>query len=203
MLTKLDTCLVKSESCFRRYLKHLRFDFEYSLNKYKYIETPSHYDFEVYVNCALLVSLWYTFDGLLSKEEKVAIEYYTRHNEWANPPINYDIDMNYAYQKWIDVFFKNKMYKENELNPCVIGLIMKYIRETNHVKKTRLAGIMGVDRNTVLLIEKGSRLPSLNYTYRFCKLFNVSVDDVVDYYRFMKIKKEQHDDRLVDIIAKY
>ena len=63
---------------------------------------------------------------------------------------------------------------------------MKYIRKTNGVTKMHLAYCMGVDRNTIGLIEKGQRLPSLNYVYRFSKMFEISMDELVYYYRFLK-----------------
>ena len=38
----------------------------------------------------------------------------------------------------------------------------------------------------VVLIEKGQRLPSLNYIYKFSRMFEITVDEVIDYYRFLE-----------------
>ena len=53
---------------------------------------------------------------------------------------------------------------------------MKLIREANDVSKTELAIRLKVNRKTVILLEKGDRLPSLEYIYNFCNMFDVSID---------------------------
>ena len=44
---------------------------------------------------------------------------------------------------------------------------------------------MDVDRNTITKYEKGERLPSLEYFYRFCIKFDLSMDEIM----FSKTKK--------------
>jgi len=38
---------------------------------------------------------------------------------------------------------------------------------------------MNVDRNTISQYEKGERLPSLEYYYKFCVKFNLSMDYIL------------------------
>ena len=38
---------------------------------------------------------------------------------------------------------------------------------------------MDVDRNTITKYEKGERLPSLEYFYRFCIKFDLSMDKIM------------------------
>lgn len=182
MLTKLETQLVKNEACFRRYVASLHFYFEFELEKYAYNEYHTKEEYERFCNNMMLVSLGREFYGLLTDGEKAALEYIGFHDNKKKEPINFIENKNSAYQKWINIFFKNKNFVNDVLDPIVVGGIMKYIRKTNSVTKTHLAFCMGVDRNTVALIEKGERLPSLNYTYRFSKMFEMSMDELVDYY---------------------
>ena len=186
MLTKLETQLVKNEACFRRYVASLHFYFEFELEKYAYNEYHTKEEYERYCNNMMLVSLGREFYGLLSKEELEAINYFAQHKNGEQQPDNYIQNKDTAYDKWIKVFFRNQKLNNHELDPIVVGGIMKYIRKTNNVTKTRLSIILGVDRNTVLLIEKGQRLPSLIYIYRFAKLFGYTIEEIVDYYRFLK-----------------
>lgn len=186
MLTKLETQLVKSEACFKRYVASLHFYFEFELEKYNYFEFHDKDEYERHCNNLMLVSLGREFYGLLTEGEIAAIEYMGFHPEGEKEPEHFLESKNSAYEKWIKVFFRNKNIEKNVLDPFIVGGIMKYIRKTHKVTKTHLAFCMGVDRNSVTLIEKGQRLPSLNYVYRFSELFELSIDELIDYFRFIK-----------------
>ena len=47
------------------------------------------------------------------------------------------------------------------------------------MSKTELAERLKVSRKTIILIEKGNRLPSLEYTYNFCKIFDISIEKLI------------------------
>ena len=190
MLTKLETQLVKSEACFKRYVASLHFYFEFELEKYNYFEFHDKDEYERHCNNLMLVSLGREFYGLLTEGEKAATEYMGFHPEGEKEPEHFIENKNSAYEKWIKVFFKNKNIENNNLDPFVVGGIMKYIRKTKNVTKTHLAVCLGVDRNTIALIEKGHRLPSLSYIYKFGKMFEMSFDELIDYYRFMATSRE-------------
>lgn len=60
---------------------------------------------------------------------------------------------------------------------------MKLIR----IKKISIISLsvkMDVDRNTITKYEKGERISSLEYFYRFCIKFDLSMDEIM----FSKIK---------------
>ena len=57
-------------------------------------------------------------------------------------------------------------------NECGVAL---FHRQKNNISITSLAILMNVDRNTVSQYEKGERLPSLEYYYKFCVRFNLSM----------------------------
>ena len=56
---------------------------------------------------------------------------------------------------------------------------MKLIRLKNNISIISLSVIMDVDRNTITKYEKGERLPSLEYFYRFCIKFDLSMDEIM------------------------
>ena len=57
---------------------------------------------------------------------------------------------------------------------------MKLIREVNEMSKTELALRLNVNRKTIALLEEGERLPSLEYIYNFCKIFDYSIEKMLD-----------------------
>ncbi len=80
----------------------------------------------------------------------------------------------------MEIFFKDKNPLLDDINPVVLGKVLRIIRITANIKKTVLAQQLGVDRATVFLIEKGERLPSLSYIYRFASIFEMTVDSILD-----------------------
>lgn len=79
----------------------------------------------------------------------------------------------------MEIFFKDKNPLLDGINPVVLGKVLRIIRITANIKKTVLAQQLGVDRATVFLIEKGDRLPSLSYIYKFANIFRLSVDNIL------------------------
>lgn len=56
---------------------------------------------------------------------------------------------------------------------------MKIIREANDMSKTKLALRLNVNRKTIALLEAGERLPSLEFIYNFCKIFDYSIEKML------------------------
>lgn len=56
---------------------------------------------------------------------------------------------------------------------------MRIIRIKNNISITSLATLMGIDRNTISQYEKGEMLPSLEYYYKFCVKFDLSLDKLL------------------------
>ena len=82
----------------------------------------------------------------------------------------------YVEFKGANIFFNDYVDHYHKLNSRKIGLKMKLVREANDMSKTELAIRLKVNRKTVILLEKGDRLPSLEYIYNFCKIFNISIE---------------------------
>ena len=76
------------------------------------------------------------------------------------------------------------MIPKNEIKISAfrLGKAMRIIRIKNNISITSLAILMNVDRNTISQYEKGERLPSLEYYYKFCKKFQLSMDFLLKIY---------------------
>ena len=81
----------------------------------------------------------------------------------------------YFYDKWLKVLPK----KEIKISSFNLGKEMRIIRIKNNTSITSLATLMGIDRNTISQYEKGERLPSLGYYYKFCVKFDLSLDKLL------------------------
>ncbi len=82
-----------------------------------------------------------------------------------------------VYEIWVDVFFSNR--QRCFLSPLALGNVMKRIRENEIITKPMLSRDIGVDRNAIVTYEKGVRIPPLSYLYKFSRLFDISIDDII------------------------
>lgn len=57
---------------------------------------------------------------------------------------------------------------------------MRCIRENENITKTILSRNIGIDRNTIAAYDKGARIPLLSYLYKFSRLFDISIDDIIE-----------------------
>ena len=135
-------------------------------------------DIEDYTEYKMLKNLDEQLFSILSVGEKNAIEVLEKGKE----NINYLCEklVHDVYEKWKKIFFNENVEHYHKLNPCKIGLKMKLIREANEMSKTELALRLNVNRKTIALLEDGDRLPSLEYIYNFCKIFDYSIEKMLD-----------------------
>ena len=172
MRFKVDFILKNNQSCFRKYLTY------YSKLVYDYInrEEKRIYSIDTYISYLKIAKLDGFFNDLLTVEEMHSLYVWTREK-----PESYEMPLlvERAYQKWQEIFFYKEFdYLFKELNPIGLGIVLRAIRECNGINKTDLARMIGVNRKTVLLIENGERLPSLEYIYKFSKIFQMKIDDI-------------------------
>lgn len=175
MTFKVDFILRNNQSCFRKYLTY------YSKLVYDYInrEEKRIYSIDTYISYLKIAKLDGFFNDLLTVEELHALYDWTHEKQES-----YELPLlvERAYDKWQEVFFKKEFdYLLKELNPHGLGIVLKAIRECNGVSKTDLARMVVVNRKTVLLVEYGERFPSLEYIYKFSKIFQLKIDDILNY----------------------
>lgn len=160
---------VGSYNCFIRRLMELRMMETYVTSvKLKELADASR-----------VVELDNKFRSLLTKEEKAAVSYFGYHNISFTQPKHYLECVDTAFAKWQSVFFDKENLFIGEINAFALGNVFKHIRETKGIKKSELARDVGVDRNTISSFENGKRLPSLVYMYKFSKLFDISIDEII------------------------
>ncbi len=179
MITKLGFQIIQSERSFRYYIKHGISYARYYYGSYSTRVVHEDDEFEKIASCIKLIELDDNFNSLLTDGEKEAIKYYGYHNPDTVKPENLDLNLTTAYEKWLTIFFDDRSYLYDELNPESLGKLLRYIRESADVKKTELADMLGVNRITIKQIEDGLRLPSLDYIYRFSKIFLIGIDEII------------------------
>lgn len=58
---------------------------------------------------------------------------------------------------------------------------LKEVRQDSDVSQTKLAEEIGVTRQTIIAIEKGSYTPSVLLALKLAKYFKIKVEDLFDY----------------------
>ena len=114
------------------------------------------------------------FASILNEDELKALKYYRYHNTIDTEPKDYEQLIDNVYLKWLSILPKENL----KINSRKLGRLMKLIRLKNNISIISLSVIMDVDRNTITKYEKGERLPSLEYFYRFCIKFDLSMDEI-------------------------
>jgi putative transcriptional regulator len=71
--------------------------------------------------------------------------------------------------------------RNNKLKIKVINNIRKLRFNNNEMTQAQLAELTGASRQTIVAIEAGKYLPSLELAFRIAAAFNVSVGDVFSY----------------------
>lgn len=175
MRFKVGFILKNNQSCFRKYLTY------YSKLVYDYInrEEKRIYSIDTYISYLKIAKLDGFFNDLLTIDELYALHDWTHEKQES-----YELPLlvERAYQKWQEVFFNKEFdYLFKELNPIGLGIVLRAIRECNNINKADLAKMIGVNRKTVLLIENGERLPSLEYIYKFSKSFSLTIDYLLSF----------------------
>lgn len=130
---------------------------------------------EEYLDALEVIEVDENFNLLLTVQEKEVLSYYRYHNPDEIRPNNYNKLFSNAYNKWLKAIPKNEI----KISVFKLGKAMRITRIKNNISITSLSILMGVDRNTISKYEKGERLPSLEYYYKFCVRFNMSLDNLV------------------------
>ena len=179
MKVKLGCTLISNRQCFARFIKETELYSQIIEDLYEYNEYRDDEDFKEVIAAIKFNELDKEFRASLTKEETLALKYLNARRPDFEAPDNYESSISSSFDKWVEIFFRSKNGLSEDLNPIVLGKVMRLIRITANIKKTVLAQQLGVDRSTVFLVEKGERLPSLSYIYKFANKFGLSVDYIL------------------------
>lgn len=117
------------------------------------------------------------FWNSLTKYELIACKTIAK-KEYCEQSLNERKITERIFEKWRRVFFETK---SDKLNPIDLGIVLKSLRLLQEISQEKLAYKIGVNRKTVVLIEKGERFPSVDYLFEFSKLFNIKIDEILSY----------------------
>lgn len=129
-----------------------------------------------YIQATHYKRLFDVFLASLNDDELRCINYLRYHDPISKLPENSDFYLHLAYQEWRTIFFKGQYKVFKDIDPSLLGIAMKTVRKVNNKTITLTAEALGSDRTTLSHFEHGLRMPSLNYLYKFCVMFNVSMD---------------------------
>ena len=140
-------------------------------------KSPFFFDDEIeeYLGALEILEVNKKFHASLTAVEELAVKYFRYHSPNEKEPDNFQAIFEQIYLKWNKVLPKDKL----KLSSFKLGKIMKQTRIKNHLSIIAMSIIMNVDRNTITKYENGERLPSLEYFYRFCVKFKLSMDRIL------------------------
>ena len=173
MKNKFHT-LYRTSNGFIRYLKIQRNEIITKFNSFNNKKVVYEYQLEEYMELRELVLLDNEFFSLLDLGERIAVEDTAKDVELTEFGKTL---LAKAQGKWSRIFFKGEPpYKE--LDPVTFGFVLEQIRRTRGYSKVKLASEIKFNRTYVARVEKGKMLPSLEYYYRFCRVFSISFDEI-------------------------
>lgn len=65
-----------------------------------------------------------------------------------------------------------------------IGMIVKIYRTKKNLSQDKLAGLAGLNKNSIGVIERGESSPSVDTLYKIALALNVELKDLVDIKKF-------------------
>lgn len=180
MKTFDGTAFAKTFNGFIRYVKHQAMEFKIRDEAYKYMDAVVRYSKDDFLEIQRVLCLDRRFMKLTTEDEKEAINYTRYHNPDVPEPKELMNNLHAAYNKWFSVFYSKSKIPFSEIDPIIIGKQIEYLRFMNLDKQTSLARLIGVNRTTLMDIEKGYRLPSLEFIYKLSIIYRISIDDLIN-----------------------
>lgn len=177
MLKKLGFNISKTVNGFKKYIRWQR---QSAIYEYEQLNNSSYSlridEIERYMSLRKLLIYDNRFFSCLDGLEKDTLETMVKQDKMSNFG-NWAFDK--IYTKWVSVFFGKKSIN-GELDKQELAVVLQKIRESRCLSVAELAREMDVSRKTIFLIEKGQRFPSLVYIFKFSKICEVGIDDIIE-----------------------
>lgn len=172
--------LRKSKQGFLTFIKHDYSRLRCSIGLFGQKFITSEEDINEYAEALRIEKLYEGFLCTLTDLEEQAIKYLRYHNPDDTMPKDYWASLDSAYEKWSRVFADENIKTFSDIDAERLGHLMAKIRTSSMRSSTETAELLGINRITLYQYEHGLRLPQITTLYRFCVLFNFSIDLLVE-----------------------
>jgi len=179
MITFDGTAFARTRNGFVRYISKVRNMYRVRERHYKTQKPLYQYSLEETMEIEKIIALDKAFMELTTAEEKIAIKYMGYHNPDEKEPENLWHFINTAYEKWYSVFFHEDDPLFGKIDPVLMGKQIEYLRTTQFHSKSMLSSMMRIDRTTLIDIEQGIRLPSLELLHKISVFYRISMDKLI------------------------
>ena len=174
MWRKLRFQISKTDKGFETYFKWQRAE---AMRQYDCLESATfslvESEIEEYMELRKLRLKDNKFHSSLSLFEKASFEAYL--NKQKMNDFGYKL-LEEVKRKWMTIFFEDSL---DEIDKKELGIALSLIRENRGFSKAYLAELMNIGIKTIYRIEKGKTLPSLLYIFRFSKICEISIDELL------------------------
>lgn len=176
MITDYGFVLARGDKGFRHFLKYTLFEVEKCISNFeskgisRTLEKPDNY---------VIAKRIYTeyIDGL-SGDEKDAVKKIrygkVRYEEYAS---FYGGVYKICYAKWEKIFFRRNIY--GNINKTILGWLIRSIREQQYISRAKICSATGYSYPRVRHYEMGNTIPTLDFLFKFSKIFGCSIDDLI------------------------
>lgn len=172
--------LRKSKQGFLTFIKHDYSRLRCSISLFGQKVTTSEEDIIEYAEALRIEKLYDGFLCTLTDLEENAIRFLHYHSSDEVMPKEYWASLDTAYEKWSRVFADENIKTFPDIDAERLGQLMAKIRTSSIRSATETAEILGINRVTLYQYEHGLRLPQITTLYRFCVLFNFSIDVLIE-----------------------
>lgn len=172
--------LRKSKQGFLTFIKHDYSRLRCSISLFGQELIISEEDIIEYAEALRIEKLYEGFLCTLTDLEENAIRFLRYHSPDELMPKEYWASLDSAYEKWSRVFANKNINTFAEIDSIRLGKLMNIIRTSSMKNSTETAEILGINRVTLHQYEQGLRLPQIITLYRFCVLFRISMDTLIE-----------------------
>lgn len=172
--------LRKSKQGFLTFIKHDYSRLRCSIGLFGQQLITNEEDIIEYAEALRIEKLYEGFLCTLTDLEENAIRFFRYHNSDELLPKEYWASLDSAYEKWSRAFADKNIKTFAGIDSTTLGKLMKRIRTSSMKNSTETAEILGINRVTLHQYEQGLRLPHIITLYRFCVLFRISMNALIE-----------------------
>ena len=82
-----------------------------------------------------------------------------------------------CYAKWEKIFFRRNIY--GNISKLLLGILIRSIREQQYISRAEICSATGYSYPRVRHYEMGNTLPTLDFLFKFSKIFGCSIDELI------------------------